>query len=67
MVSISALSDRIAQLDKDLVNDERLGCFNIRSFGSNCSAWLRTVCSARWSVVSISALSDRIAQRPIWY
>ena len=36
-VSISALSDRIAQ-PKDPYDQNWLECFNIRSFGSNCSA-----------------------------
>ena len=39
-VSISALSDRIAQLLSDSSRGKRSGSFNIRSFGSNCSAWL---------------------------
>ena len=39
----------------------RLCCFNIRSFGSNCSASLFAPFSLN-SAVSISALSDRIAQ-----
>ena len=38
-VSISALSDRIAQPGLLSGNAKRLTGFNIRSFGSNCSAW----------------------------
>ena len=37
-VSISALSDRIAQLVIGLQRELQLTGFNIRSFGSNCSA-----------------------------
>ena len=87
-VSISALSDRIAQLlngigagaadiqfQYPLFRIELLSrthrrhsrvaarCFNIRSFGSNCSAIYDSIAGWITVTVSISALSDRIAQQ----
>ena len=84
-VSISALSDRIAQPGGGLAGQRRgakfqyplfriellseriagqtfdSACFNIRSFGSNCSA-MAVENHSTGTRVSISALSDRIAQ-----
>ena len=42
-VSISALSDRIAQRDINSAIRSRIQCFNIRSFGSNCSAYATSI------------------------
>ena len=60
-VSISALSDRIAQRSSSGYSLCWRVRFNIRSFGSNCSATNQQIVMPL-ALVSISALSDRIDQ-----
>ena len=66
-VSISALSDRIAQQNIDAIEIPRTSCFNIRSFGSNCSAiWRRRVslagCVFQYPLFRIELLSPYSAR-----
>ena len=68
-VSISALSDRIAQLRMASIVLGHMLRFNIRSFGSNCSAGLPTERGAQvhpfqYPLFRIELLSGKRSRRP---
>jgi len=63
-VSISALSDRCAQLRHALQDDRAIGRFNIRSFGSLCSATER--CRDRTDVLPFQYPLFRIVVLSAW-
>ena len=58
VVSISALSDRIAQRASVADPPARQTRFNIRSFGSNCSAWIRSRVAGKYSSFNIRSFGS---------